>query len=145
MSPIPSSAPARPRLFTPAGITVGTLLGSLIAGVAMLWFNYRVLGYPALANRAAAAGVVFYLMLITAASMAPNTVAIGLTVMLGQCAIAWWGSQALQGAAIEYYRTRGGAVHGLGLAALVGLGTGLIAVTMLLLIGRISGLPLAVG
>jgi len=144
MSPAPTPRAAQLRLFTPAGITVGTALGSLIAGVAMLWFNYRVLGYPSLGNRIAAAGTVFYLMVLVAASMAPNTPTIGAAVMLGQCAIAWWGSRTLQGDAIEYHVARGGGVHGMALSALVGLAVGLVAVSILLLVGRISGLPIAI-
>jgi hypothetical protein len=145
MPPSQTTRQAPLRLFTPTGILVGTLLGSLIAAVAMIWFNYRVLGYPALGNRIAAAGLVFYLMVITAASMAPNTPALGIAVMLGQCAIAWWGAKTLQGDAIAYHVARGGGVHGLGMAGLVGLATGIVAVAIMLLLGRVSGLPIGIG
>ena len=142
---MPTSPPPRPaqlRLFSPAGIAIGTLLGSFVAGVAMIWFNYKVMGYPSLGNRIAGAGMIFYIMIITAASMAPNSPAVGVTVMLGQCALAWWAATALQGDAIGYYLAKGGTVYGLGPAALVGLATGLVAVAILMLIGRITGMPI---
>jgi len=144
MPSAPSNAPALNRLFSPVGIAVGTLLGSLVAGVALLWFNYRVLGYTSLGNRMAAAGIVLYLMIILAASLLPNTPVISVAIMVGQCLLAWRGSELLQGPAIEYHRSRGGAFHSLALAGLVGLVTGLVAVMILVLVGRVFGLPIGI-
>jgi hypothetical protein len=50
----------------------------------------------------------------------------------------------LQGDAIAYHLARGGAAHSLAVAGLVGLVTGLVAILMLVLIGRVSGLPIAI-
>ena len=52
MQQTPSAQPRKP-LYSVRSIAVGTLLGSLAGGAAMLWLNYRNLGYPALANRVA--------------------------------------------------------------------------------------------
>jgi hypothetical protein len=136
-------APAQgPRLFSPVGVAVAAALGSFVAGVALVWYNYRVLGYRELAMRVGIAGCVFYIMLMVAASMAPNTPVIGVTVLIGQTLLAGWAAKALQGAAIDWHVKRGGALHGSGMAGLVGLGIGIFAAVLLILVGQVFDLPI---
>jgi hypothetical protein len=133
------------KLFTPAGIALGTLLGSLVAAVVMVWLNYRTLGYPGLGNRIAAAGILLHLAVITAASVLPNHLAIGLALVLGQAAAVYWITQVLMGKAIAYHQEQGRAVHGFALAAATGLVAGLVSASILLAIGRVFDLPIGLG
>jgi hypothetical protein len=112
--------PSSLRLFSPLGVAVAAALGSFIAGVALVWYNYRVLGYPKLAWRTAIAGGIFYAMVMVAAAMAPNTPIVGVAVLIGQSLVAAAATRALQGSAIEWHVAHGGAMHGTGMAGLVG-------------------------
>ncbi len=132
------------RLFTPLGIAIGTALGSLIAGVVMLWMNFRTLGYTRLGNQVAAAGTVAYLVIVALASALPGNPVIGMTFVALQCALAYWIAGKLQGRAIDYHRSAGGPFHGVPMSALVGLVAGLAAVLALLLLGRAFDLPIGV-
>lgn len=134
--------PSSLRLFSPLGVAVAAALGSFIAGVALVWYNYRVLGYPRLAWRTAIAGGIFYAMVMMAAAMAPNTPAIGVAVLIGQSLVAAGATRALQGAAIDWHIAHGGAMHGSGMAGLVGLGVGVAAALLLILLGNVLGLPI---
>jgi hypothetical protein len=137
------STPVRgPRLFTPIGVAVAAALGSFVAGVALVWYNYRVLGYRDLAMRVGIVGCVFYIMLMVAASMAPNTPVIGIAVLIGQTLLAGWAAKALQGAAIDWHVKRGGGLHGSGMAGLVGLGIGIFAAVLLIVVGKVFNLPI---
>jgi hypothetical protein len=139
----PRTSAALTRLFTPAGIAVGTLLGSLIAAVVMMWMNYRVLGYRTLSNRFLAGGIVVYVLILAGASALPRTTTVGVVVLALQCVMGWWAANTLQGPAIEYHRAHGGAVHGSGVAAMVGFVTFLVSTLILVLAGRAFGLPIA--
>ncbi|MEN9805648.1 MAG: hypothetical protein RL756_156 [Pseudomonadota bacterium] len=130
------------RLFSPLGVAVAAALGSFIAGVALVWYNYRVLGYPKLAWRTAIAGGIFYAMVMVAAAMAPNTPIVGVAVLIGQSLVAAAATRALQGSAIEWHVAHGGAMHGTGMAGLVGLGVGIGAALLLILVGNLFGLPI---
>lgn len=143
MPPTPRASTAVNRLFTPAGIAVGTLLGSLIAAVMMMWMNYRVLGYRTLGNRFMAGGILAYVLVLVGATALPRTTTVGLALLGLQCVVAWWAANTLQGAAIDYHRAHGGAVHGLAVAATVGFVVFLVSTLMLVLIGRAFGLPIA--
>jgi hypothetical protein len=134
--------PSSLRLFSPLGVAVAAALGSFIAGVALVWYNYRVLGYPKLAWRTAIAGGIFYAMVMVAAAMAPNTPIVGVAVLIGQSLVAAAATRALQGSAIEWHVAHGGAMHGTGMAGLVGLGVGIGAALLLILVGNIFGLPI---
>jgi hypothetical protein len=136
--------PTSVRLFSPVGVAVAAALGSFIAGVVLIWYNYRVLGYPQLAWRTAIAGSIFYIMVMVASAMAPNTPLVGISVLIGQCVVAATATKALQGAAIDWHIGRGGAMHGSGMAGLVGLGVGIFAALILILIGRVFGLPIGI-
>jgi len=130
------------RLFSPLGVAVAAALGSFIAGVALVWYNYRVLGSPTLAWRTAIAGGIFYAMVMVAAAMAPNTPIVGVAVLIGQSLVAAAATRALQGSAIEWHVAHGGAMHGTGMAGLVGLGVGIGAALLLILVGNLFGLPI---
>jgi hypothetical protein len=134
--------PSSLRLFSPLGVAVAAALGSFIAGVALVWYNYRVLGYPKLAWRTAIAGGIFYVMVMVAAAMAPNTPIVGVAVLIGQSLVAAAATRALQGSAIEWHVAHGGAMHGTGMAGLVGLGVGIGAALLLILVGNLFGLPI---
>ena len=134
--------PSSLRLFSPLGVAVAAALGSFIAGVALVWYNYRVLGYPKLAWRTAIAGGIFYAMVMVAAAMAPNTPIVGVAVLIGQSLVAAAATRALQGSAIEWHVAHGGAMHGTGMAGLVGLGVGIGAALLLILVGNIFGRPI---
>jgi hypothetical protein len=134
--------PSSLRLFSPLGVGVAAALGSFVAGVALVWYNYRVLGYPRLAWRTAVAGGIFYTMVMMAASMAPNTPAVGIAVLIGQSLVAAAATRALQGPAIDWHVAHGGAMHGTGMAGLVGLGVGIAAALLLILVGNVFGLPI---
>jgi ABC-type Na+ efflux pump permease subunit len=123
-------------------VAVAAALGSFIAGVALVWYNYRVLGYPKLAWRTAIAGGIFYAMVMVAAAMAPNTPIVGVAVLIGQSLVAAAATRALQGSAIEWHVAHGGAMHGTGMAGLVGLGVGIGAALLLILVGNLFGLPI---
>jgi hypothetical protein len=123
-------------------VGVAAALGSFIAGVALVWYNYRVLGYPQLAWRTAIAGGIFYAMVMMAAAMAPNTPAVGIAVLIGQSLVAAAATRALQGTAIDWHVAHGGAMHGTGMAGLVGLGVGIGAALLLILVGNVFGLPI---
>jgi hypothetical protein len=133
------------QLFTPAAIALGTLLGSLVAAVVMLWLNYRALGYPALGNRIAAAGALLHLVVITAASALPNDMVLGLALVVGQVAAAYWTARLLMGNAIAYHRSQGHPLHGWAMAAATGLVAGLVSATLLLAIGGLLDLPIGIG
>jgi hypothetical protein len=144
MSSPPRTSAALTRLFTPAGIAVGTLLGSLIAAVMMMWMNYRVLGYRTLGNRFMAGGILVYVVVLVLATVLPRTPTVGVVVLALQCAAAWWAASTLQGNAIDYHRAHGGAVHGLAVAAGAGFVVFLVTTLMLVLIGQAFGLPIAI-
>jgi hypothetical protein len=129
------------RLYTPAGIAVGTLFGSLAAGAVLLWLNYRAMGYRALANKIAAASGVVYLIVIGAASALPDHPMLGLVFMGLQTGLAYWTAQFLQGTAVAYHVKQGGAVHSTLRAAGVGLLAGLSVLIVMTVIASLLGLP----
>jgi hypothetical protein len=128
------------QLHTPRGIAVGALLGSLGAGAVLLWLNYRVLGHPRLANKVAAGGLVVYLLIITAASMLPDHLLLGIAFIALQTGLAYWAADRLQGDAVRYHLARGGRAHSLGRSAGIGLLAGLSVIAVLLILTSVLGL-----
>jgi hypothetical protein len=128
--------PARPRkpLYSVRSIAVGTLLGSLAGGAAMLWLNYRNLGYPALANRVAVIGLLFYIILVGAASLLPNEPLPGVLFIAVQTGIAYWAASGLQGRAIAYHQQQGGPMHSTLRGALAGFLAGIAVIFVMLTI-----------
>ncbi len=130
-------------LYTPVGIAAGTLLGSMAAGAALLWLNYRSLGNPGLANKVGGIGLLLYLVIVIVASMLPGGTLIGVGFLVLQTALAYWAAEALQGDAVRYHLAQGGHAHPAARAALMGLLTGLTAVLVLLIVTQLLGVGLA--
>jgi hypothetical protein len=128
------------RLYTPHGIAIGTLLGSLAAGAVLLWLNYRALGYNALANKVAIGGGLIYLLVIGAASALPDQAVLGLLLIALQSGLAYWAAWILQGDAIAYHLGQGGSVHSLLRASGVGLLAGLAVWVVVLTITNLLGI-----
>lgn len=128
------------RLYTPQGIAIGTLLGSMAAGAVLLWLNYRALGYHALANKVAVGGGFIYLLVIGAASALPDHAVLGLLLIALQTGLAYWAAWILQGDAIAYHLNQGGGVHSLLRAAGVGLLAGLAVWVVVVTITNLLGI-----
>lgn len=129
------------RLYTPLGVAVGTLLGSLAAGAVLLWLNYRALGYRQLANKVAAGGLVLYLVIVLTASVLPDSRPLGMALVAAQTLLAYWAARLLQGEAVGYHLARGATAQSNLRAAGVGLLTGAAAVLVLLVVTSLLGLP----
>jgi hypothetical protein len=111
----------------------------MAAGAVMLWLNYRVLGYPALANRLAVISVFLYLVLVGAVSLLPNEPLPGVLFIALQTGIAYSAARALQGRAIAYHQQQGGPVHSVLRAALTGFVTGTAVIFVMLTINLLLG------
>jgi hypothetical protein len=144
MTTCEGTEPMAVRLYTPVGIAVGTLFGSLAAGAVLLWLNYRALGYHALANKVAAGSGVLYLIVIGAASALPDHPILGVAFMALQTGLAYWTAWILQGDAIAYHLTQGGAVHSTLRAAGVGVVAGLSVLLLLTAVTGVFGLSVPV-
>ncbi len=121
-------------------MVIATLIGSLAAGVYMLFANYRSLGYPRLANRIAIIGWLLYALLIAGTGLLPQG-AIGWALMLGvaQALVAYFAANALQGPAIAYHQEQGGAMHSNWTAVSVGLIAVLVLVVLMGVFGSLAG------
>lgn len=126
MSTPPAKPIARP-LYSLDGIVIGTLLGSLAAGIYMVTYNYVTLGSMRLARQSVIAGSILYAAILFASWMAPSNLWIALVFALGQAGLAYLLAGRLQGATISYYLQHGGTLHGLFRSALVGLLVGLLS------------------
>ena len=127
-----------PTLYSAGGIAAGTLIGSFAAAAVMLWLNYRALGYQRLANKVAVGGVVVYLIIVSLASLMPANPWAGVGFMVLQTGLAYGAASLLQGSAIAYHQSHGGAVHSHLKGALVGLLTGLALLLLLVLAGSLA-------
>lgn len=126
------SRPGDPGLYPVHGIVIGTVLGSLAAGIVMLCLNYRSLGKEALARKAALWGGIIYVILIGLSSLLPGSMAVNVIVILGQAGLAYFVAEQLQGAAIRYHATHGRPLHSNLRAAGIGLLTGMVLIFVLL-------------
>ena len=126
MSSPPANQKTRP-LYSLDGIVIGTLLGSLIAGIYMVMYNYVTLGSFRLARQTVIAGLILYAIIILASWIAPDNLWLALIFALGQAGLAYLLAGRLQGASIRYYAQHGGPVHGLFRSALVGLLAGAVS------------------
>jgi hypothetical protein len=122
-------------LYSLQGIVVATLLGSLAAGVVILYLNYRSLGSRALAEKMAIGGIVVYLILMGIATLLPNSMLLGSVITFIQTGAAYLAARQLQGGAIAYHRQGGGAIHSNLRAAGVGLMTGLVIFFLFMVLG----------
>jgi hypothetical protein len=135
MPPVNPSTP----LHTPLGVAMATLLGSVVAGAALLWLNYRALGYAALANRVAVLGVLLYLLVIGAASLLPGHPLLAVLLIAGQAGFAYWITLRLQGAALAYQRDRGVPPHAVAVSAALGLLAGMSVIVVTLALVSLTG------
>lgn len=129
-----SDRAAAPALYSVRGIVIGTVLGSLAAGVVMIYLNYRALGRANLARTVTGVGAAIFLVVMGLATLVPDTLVMALVMMAVQVAIAYFLTERLQGEVIAYHQARGGPMHGSGRAAMVGLLTGM-ALFFLLILG----------
>lgn len=118
-------------LYSVQGVVIASVLGSLAAGVVMLYLNYRTLGKVVLAQRWALWGAAIYIVLIGIATLLPNTTVLALAYNVFQAIIAYFLATQLQGAAIAYHTSQGGSLHSNLRAAGVGFLTGLFLLFML--------------
>ncbi|HEY5647440.1 MAG TPA: hypothetical protein VIS76_15930 [Pseudomonadales bacterium] len=116
---------ARYALYSAQGIVIGTILGSLAAGVVMLYLNYHALGRAGLAKTIGLWGIALFLTVILIASLVPNTPQLAILFTALQAVIAYFLTEKLQGAAIGYHRDHGGPMYSNFRAAMVGFLTGL--------------------
>ena len=126
MNTPPANPTGRP-LYSLDGIVIGTLLGSLIAGIYMMMSNYVALGSGRLARQTLIGGIWLYALVLIASWFAPPSFWLALVFALGQALLAYLVAGRLQGAGIRYYAERGTPVHGLFRSALVGLLAGVFS------------------
>ena len=139
MSETPANRPVRP-LYSLDGIVIGTLLGSLVAGIYMVMYNYVTLGKVRLARQSLVVGLGLYALILLASWAAPSNLWMALTFALGQAGLAYLLAGRLQGASIRYYAQQGSALHGLFRSALVGLLAGLLSFAVTLgVFGLVAG------
>ena len=131
MNSPPANRISRP-LYSLDGIVIGTLLGSLIAGIYMVMHNYLAFGSVRLAKQTIVVGMILYAIIMVASSIAPANLWTALVFALAQAGLAYLLASRLQGASISYYAQRGGEVHGLFRSALVGLLAGILSFTVIL-------------
>ncbi len=133
-----ASTTNRPKapLYSLDGIVIGTLLGSLIAGIYMMVHNYLALGSVRLAKQMLIGGLIVHALVHTIAliaiTFAPPQVAsqvltFAFVFAVGQAGLAYLVAQFLQGPSILYYETRGAPIHGLFRSVLVGFLAGILA------------------
>jgi hypothetical protein len=111
-------------LYSLQGVVVGTVLGSLAAAVVILCLNYLNLGSPGLAKKTALLGTVVYLLVIGFTALLPESMLIGIIMILVQAALGYLLANQLQGTAIRYHMAHGGKLHSNIRAAGMGLLTG---------------------
>ena len=135
--------PADGSLYSVHGIVIASVLGSLAAGVVILYLNYRTLGRTQLAQRWALWGAGIYTVLIAIAALLPGTGAVVVAYNVFQAVVAYVLAKQLQGAAITYHRTQGCSIHSKVRAAGVGLLTGIVLLFVLVcataLWGQLTG------
>ena len=136
LSTPPDNRIARP-LYTIDGIVIGTLLGSLIAGIYMMMSNYLAFGSGRLARQTLIGGMGVFALVLLASWAAPPGFLFALVFALGQALLAYLLAGRLQGTSIRYYAERGTQVHGLFRSALVGLLAGALSLIVVLLLNAI--------
>ena len=120
------------RLYSLDGIVIGTLLGSLVAGVYMMMSNYITLGSARLARHTLTGGMVLYTLVLVAGWAAPQSFWVAFVFAVGQVLVAYLLASRLQGASIRYYAKRGLGVHTMFRAVLVGVLAGVLSLFVVL-------------
>ena len=125
----PTSIERKPNsgiaLYSIQGIVMGTIFGSLAAGVVMLYLNYSALGRANLARMVATWGSALFITIILIASFAPGTTGYAFLFMVIQAGIAYFLADRLQGQAIAYHQQHSGSMHSNVRAVGVGFLTGI--------------------
>ncbi len=111
-------------LYSIRGILIATILGSLAAGIFLIYLNYLSLGYNKLAKLTIRWGVVAFMLISALAYQMPSYGALFIVLQTGLAGIA---ADRLQGAAINYHREHGGAMHSPLRAAGIGVLAGIAA------------------
>lgn len=115
-----AQADPKARLYSVAGITLATFLGSAFAGGLLMAFNYRALGEPVKARNALGLAFLATAMVLALALVLPESVP-GLAFVLPQLVVVQMLARKLQGAAIGAHQARGAAMHSNWLAAGISL------------------------
>ena len=126
MSATPAKPPKAP-LYSLDGIVIGTLLGSLIAGIYMMVHNYLTLGSTRLAKQTLVFGLFCYGVVLIVSALAPAKPTLALIFAISQAGVAYLVARLLQGPSILYYAKQGATIHGLFRSALVGLLAGVVS------------------
>jgi hypothetical protein len=124
-------------LYTLHGVVVATVLGSLAAAVVIVCLNYLSLGSTALARKTAVAGTAAYLLIIGFTALLPESLVVGLIMILVQAALSYLLANQLQGKAIRYHVAKGGRVHSSFRAAGIGLLTGFAIMFAVVLVATV--------
>ena len=112
---------------------MGTILGSLAAGIVMLYLNYHSLGRANLARTVATWGSALLITIMLIASFVPSNSGSALIFMALQAVIAYLLADKLQGPAIRYHQQHDGAMHSNVRAAGVGFLAGLALFFLLMI------------
>ncbi len=125
-------------LFDRNAVMVATVIGSLIAGALLVWWNYRSMGRMDLAKRILTMGIVTQgaLLVLALSTIEPNSV-LQLLPLVIQLLIAWFGTEVLQGAAIRWHRERGASLQPIWRAAWFGLLTGMVILFVFIVVSAL--------
>lgn len=129
--PRPDQAGASPDsraliLFDRQAVLIATLIGSLIAGSLLIWWNYRAMARPDLARRTLALGIgVQAILLVLTFFLVPPDSVLQLVPLAIQLVLAWFGAGLLQGAAVTWHLQRGAQLQSVWRAAGFGFLTGM--------------------
>ena len=130
-------------LYSVRGIVVGTILGSLAAGVVMMYLNYRALGNFDLAAKVVRWGIGLFAVLTATASFLPANPLFNIGYIVLQGAIAFFFAANLQGSAIRFHEQQNGSMHSTlraaGVGLLVALAFGFVLVVALTLVAALTG------
>ena len=129
------SSPLERRLYSLDGIVIGTVIGSLVAGVYMIVHNYIALGSVRLARHSLVAGMCLYGIKILLLSALPLNSWVWLGFIFAPAGLLYLLASRLQGPSIRYHMERGVAVHGLLRWMLVGLTMGAAGWPVWLILG----------
>ena len=133
-----TETPASPSrglaLFDRYAVAVATIMGTLLAGVVLVWMNYRAMGRPDLARRALQIGIVAEVLVMLLVVAVPSNSLTQLVPLAIQVGLAWFGSAWLQGAAIEWHLQRGAQLQSVWRAAGIGFLVGLVIVFLAVMV-----------
>jgi len=128
------------KLYTVRGIVIGTVIGSLAAGIFMLAMNYLALGSVTLAKKTAAIGLTLFLILIGATLLFPTqNVGVTIAATILQALVAYAAAEQLLGDSLRYHAAQNPAcLHSPLRAAAVGLITALMVFSLLVLVTLVA-------